>query len=81
MSEQLAMAQALQSASATREDSAGIRGELEALQVQNAALLDTLKLAKTAPLVPPLDQIDLGLPICLFLTQKATIYPVISQKN
>ena len=35
--------QALQAASATREDAAGLRGELEALRVQNAALLETLK--------------------------------------
>ena len=34
--------QALQAASATREDAAGMRGELEALRVQNAALLATL---------------------------------------
>jgi chromosome segregation ATPase len=66
MGERLAMAQtereqAMQAASATREDAAGMRGELEALRVQNAALLDALKPAKVAPSVPPLDQIDLGL--------------------
>ncbi|OQX02909.1 MAG: hypothetical protein BWK73_41130 [Thiothrix lacustris] len=48
MGERLATAQtereqALQTASATREDAAGMRGELEALRVQNAALLDALK--------------------------------------
>ena len=53
--------QALQAAGATREEAAGMRGELEALRVQNAALLDALKPAKTAPSVPPLNQIDLGL--------------------
>ncbi|OQX11013.1 MAG: hypothetical protein BWK73_18680 [Thiothrix lacustris] len=66
MGERLAMAQtereqAMQAASATREDAAGMRGELEALRVQNTALLDALKPAKVAPSVPPLDQIDLGL--------------------
>lgn len=66
MGERLATAQtereqALQAAGATREEAAGMRGELEALRVQNAALLDALKPAKTAPSVPPLDQIDLGL--------------------
>ncbi|UJS23525.1 DNA-binding protein [Thiothrix winogradskyi] len=35
--------QALQAARATREDAAGLRGELEALRVQNAALLGALK--------------------------------------
>ncbi|WML92517.1 DNA-binding protein (plasmid) [Thiothrix lacustris] len=35
--------QAQQAASSTREDAAGLRGELEALRVQNAALLETLK--------------------------------------
>lgn len=40
--------QALQAASATREDAAGLRGELEALLVQNAALLATL-----SPATPP----------------------------
>lgn len=34
--------QALQAASTSREDAAGLRGELEALRVQNAALLATL---------------------------------------
>ncbi len=34
--------QALQAAGATREEAAGMRGELEALRVQNAALLATL---------------------------------------
>ena len=53
--------QALQAASATREDAAGMRGELEALRGQNAALLNTLKPLPAAPAVPPLDQIDLGL--------------------
>lgn len=53
--------QALQAASATREDAAEMRGELEALRVQNAALLNTLKPLPAAPTVPPLDQIDLGL--------------------
>ena len=53
--------QALQAASATREDAAGMRGELEALRVQNAALLNTLKPVPAVPAVPPLDQIDLGL--------------------
>ena len=42
--------QALQAASATREDAAGMRGELEALRVQNAALLATL-----APAAPAKD--------------------------
>ena len=53
--------QALQAASATREDAAGMRGELEALRVQNVALLNTLKPLPAEPTVPPLDQIDLGL--------------------
>ncbi|QQZ31089.1 KfrA (plasmid) [Thiothrix subterranea] len=53
--------QALQAASATREDAAGMRGELEALRVQNAALLNTLKPVPAAPTVPPLDQMNLGL--------------------
>ena len=53
--------QALQAASVTREEAAGMRGELEALRVQNAALLNTLKPLPAAPAVPPLDQIDLGL--------------------
>ena len=66
MGERLAMAhaeraQALQAASATREDAAGMRGELEALRVQNVALLNTLKPLPAEPTVPPLDQIDLGL--------------------
>lgn len=66
MGERLATAQtereqALQAAGATREEAAGMRGELEALRVQNAALLDALKPAKAAPSVPPLDQIDLRL--------------------
>jgi chromosome segregation ATPase len=39
--------QALQAASAAREDAAGMRGELEAMRVQNAALLATI-----APPVP-----------------------------
>jgi chromosome segregation ATPase len=48
MGERLATAQtereqAMQAASATREDAAGMRGELEALRVQNAALLEALK--------------------------------------
>jgi chromosome segregation ATPase len=65
MGERLAQAQAereqaMQAASATREESALIRGELEALRVQNAALLNTLKPLPAAP-VPPLDQIDLKL--------------------
>ncbi len=42
--------QALQATSATREDAAGMRGELEALRVQNAALLATL-----APAAPAKD--------------------------
>lgn len=47
MSERLTTAQmereqALQAAGATREDAAGMRGELEALRVQNAALLTSL---------------------------------------
>jgi chromosome segregation ATPase len=53
--------QALQAAGATREDAAGMRGELEALRVQNAGLLNALKPLPAAPAVPPLDQIDLGL--------------------
>ena len=66
MGERLATAQtereqALQAASATREEAAGMRGELEALRVQNAALLAALKPASAVPTVPPLDQIDLGL--------------------
>ncbi len=53
MGERLATAQtereqALQAASATREDAAGMRGELEALRVQNSALLATL-----TPAAPP----------------------------
>jgi len=58
---QMEREQALQAASATREDAAGMRGELEALRVQNAALLNALKPLPAAPAVPPLDQIDLGL--------------------
>ena len=42
--------QAQQAASVTREDAAGMRGELEALRVQNAALLATL-----APAAPAKD--------------------------
>ena len=53
--------QALQAASTTRELAAGMRGELEALRAQNAALLHTLKPLPTTAVVPPLDQIDLGL--------------------
>jgi len=41
--------QALQAASTTREDAAGLRGELEALRVQNAALLATLTPAADTP--------------------------------
>ena len=41
--------QALQAASATREEAAGMRGELEALRVQNAALLATLAPATDTP--------------------------------
>lgn len=40
---QMEREQALQAASATREDAAGMQGELDALRVQNAALLETLK--------------------------------------
>ena len=58
---QMEREQALQAASATREDAAGMRGELEALRGQNAALLNTLKPLPAAPAVQPLDQIDLGL--------------------
>ena len=47
---QMEREQALQAASATREDAAGMRGELEALRVQNAALLATL-----APAAPAKD--------------------------
>jgi chromosome segregation ATPase len=70
MGERLAMAQtereqAMQAASATREDAAGMRGELEALRVQNAALLDALKpvpaLQTVLVVEPSLDQIDLDL--------------------
>jgi chromosome segregation ATPase len=39
---QMEREQALQAAGATREEAAGMRGELEALRVQNAALLATL---------------------------------------
>ena len=42
--------QTQQAASVTREDAAGMRGELEALRVQNAALLATL-----APAAPAKD--------------------------
>jgi hypothetical protein len=54
MGERLAMAQtereqALQAASATREEAAGMRGELEALRGQNTALLATLAPATDKP--------------------------------
>lgn len=58
---QMEREQALQAAGATREEAAGMRGELEALRVQNAALLNALKPLPAAPAVPPLNQIDLGL--------------------
>ena len=49
--------QALQAAGATREEAAGMRGELEALRVQNAALLATLTpvtdTPKSKPSKPP----------------------------
>ncbi len=70
MGERLATAQtereqALQTASATREDAAGMRGELETLRVQNVALLDALKpvpaLQTVLAVEPSLDQIDLDL--------------------
>ena len=51
--------QALQAEGQSREAAAGMRGELEALRVQNAALLATLKPSTTH--APPLDQIDLKL--------------------
>ena len=41
--------QALQAAGTTREEAAGMRGELEALRVQNAALLATLAPATDTP--------------------------------
>ena len=59
--DQVEREQALQAASTTRELAAGMRGELEALRAQNAALLHTLKPLPTTAVVPPLDQIDLGL--------------------
>ena len=43
--------QALQAAGATREEAAGMRGELEALRVQNAALLATLTPVTDTPKV------------------------------
>lgn len=51
--------QAQQAASASREEAAQMRGELEALRTQNAALLAMVK-PPTTP-APPLDQIDLKL--------------------
>ncbi len=51
--------QALQAASATREEAAGLRGELEALRVQNAALLAIMKPVSVT--APPLDQVELKL--------------------
>ncbi len=42
--------QAQQAVSVTREDAAGMRGELEALRIQNAALLATLSPAKDKPM-------------------------------
>jgi colicin import membrane protein len=56
MGERLAAAQtereqAMQAASATREDAAWMRGELEALRVQNTALLNTLKPVPAAPTI------------------------------
>ena len=52
--------QAQQAASRSREDAAGLRGGLEALRVQNAALLAMVK-PPTTPAPPTLDQIGMDL--------------------
>lgn len=51
--------QAQQAGSQSREEAAKMRGELEALRTQNAALLAAVKPQPPAP--PALDQIDMGL--------------------
>lgn len=51
--------QVLQAASTSREKAAGLRGELEALRVQNAALLAAFKPASA--IVPSLNQVEMKL--------------------